>query len=350
MGLSVRARIALAMTVVVAANAAAAAFSWAYYSRAAEYGATARQATIAARAAASAAQRLSEFSADTGSLAFSLAQSSRPEETSGLYGAVQGTDVAVTDALRALSNVTTGTTGATLSTQWDATRRVTYAWINAEAVAAGSTLRLRRLDDGRYQAGTASNITLPADLQGMPASGLASASRQRVSALKDGTLRTVLHEADAASALATTEEEQARALARNGTAALVVASLVLAMAAAAWLHGTIARPLATAKRFADAVAAGDLGATFEHHAGDEIGTLTRSVEEMRDAVVHDLAVMREMAGAVLVTADGVRDAATHALATIDAGGDFDESLAEDVVAVVTRAEVLMDLASEMAVG
>jgi HAMP domain-containing protein len=350
MGLSVRARIALAMTVVVAANAAAAAFSWAYYSRAAEFGTAARQASVAARAASAAAQRITEFSADTSSLAFSLAGKARPQDTSALYGAVQGTDVAVSDALAALSKVTTGTMGSSLTTQWNEVRRVTYAWINAEAVSGGSVLRLRQLPDGRYQAGTASNITLPSDLQSMPAAGLAAASRQRVAALKDGSLRTLSRDADALSAQAAVDEEQARALARNGTAVLVLASLVLATAAAGWLHGTITRPLATAKLFADSVADGDLGATFDRHSDDEIGALTRSVEGMRDAVVRDLGVMREMAGAVLVTADGVRDAAAHALATIDAGGDFDESLAEDVVDVVTRAEVLMDLASEMAVG
>jgi methyl-accepting chemotaxis protein len=338
------------MSIVVVANAAAATFSWLYYSRAAEFGAAARAASVSARAAAAAAQRLTEFSADTSSLAFSLARSARPQDTSALYGAVQGTDVAVTDGLASLSRVATGDTGASLSKQWDEVRRVTYAWVNAEAVAGGSVLRLRQLPDGRYQAGTVSNITLPADLRSMPAAGLANASGLRVAALKDGTLRTLSRDADALSAQAAAEEEQARALARNGTAALVVASLVLAMAAAVWLHGTITRPLATAKRFADSVAGGDLGATFTHHAGDEIGALTHSVEAMRDAVVHDLAVMREMAGAVLVTADSVRDAATHALATIDASGEFDESLAEDVVDVVSRAEVLMDLASEMAVG
>lgn len=112
---------------------------------------------------------------------------------------------------------------------------------------------------------------------------------------------------------------------------LAALGLVVAIVAAVGLYRSIALPLSRARAFADTVASGHLEASFAHHRKDEIGALTHAVENMKDAVVRRIAVMREMAGAVLVTAESVRS----------------EAITADAPAAIHGAEVLLELSNQM---
>jgi len=84
---------------------------------------------------------------------------------------------------------------------------------------------------------------------------------------------------------------------------------MVSVGASVWLLRTIVGPLSDAKRTAERVAAGEYGAQFTRHSADEVGVLVGAIELMRDSVVSRINVMQEMAGAVLVTIDGVQEAA-----------------------------------------
>lgn len=342
---SVRQRIAIAMSAVLLANAAASGFSWVWYTRAARFADASRAATATARSAASVSQAVSRFMGDANGLAAFLAAGSAPAAATAIAATMLESDREVD---RALARMGAGSQSADLRARWEELRVVTYGWIDEVASSGRSPLRIRTAGGGRYRVGVTSDLALPASVASLDAAGLRDAARSRAEALRDGSLRRVLQDADARAARAAASEEDARTLARNGTAGLLALSVLVAIAASAWIYRTIATPLAAARTFAATVAAGDLRATMERHSTDEIGELTRTVSEMKDAVVRKVDTMREMAGAVLVTADGVAAAASHAGAVARSlPGAAEAGLSADVEDVESRANTLVGLAEQM---
>jgi len=334
------------MTVLMVANAAGAAFSWWAYAEAARYSAEARAASGRAALASSAAERVTAWSADTGTLAFAARQAKLSEELSGTYGNVLGSELAASSSLRRLGSLFPES-AKPVSDQWDRLRLVSYVWVNAEATEGGTTLRISRMPDGKFRASVASNLTTPTGIPADSASLLRAETRKEVEALKDGTLRNIVVASEQASVRAVAEEDRARLLALNGTIAWVLASLALAVIASIWLYRGIARPLAAARSYANRVAGGEWSAAFPTHRSDEIGALTHAVENMKDAFVRKATIMSEMAGAVLVTSGQVDAAAKHAQEAVAASGIASDDLTQDLAAVSAKTEVLTGLAAQM---
>lgn len=343
---TVRSRIAIAMTILVVANAVGAAFSWWAYGEAARYSAEARAASGRAALASAAAERVTAWSADAGTLAFAAREARRSEDISGPYGNVLGSELAATGALGRL-DARFGASALPLSAQWDELRLLTYLWVNSEAVDGGTDIRLSRMPDGRVRASAASNLVAPAGFADQSASQRRTTIRQRTEALKDGALRRIVVSSEQAAVEAALAADRALALARNGTIATLLFVLLLAVVASIWLYRSIARPLTTARVFADRVAGGDWAATFTLHRADEIGALTHAVENMKDAFVRKATIMSEMAGAVLVTSGQVDAAAKHAQQSVASGEISPEDLAQDLAAVSSRTETLTGLAAQM---
>lgn len=343
---TVRSRIAIAMTILVVANAVGAAFSWWAYGEAARFSAEARTASRRAALASAAAERVTAWSADAGTLAFAAREAKRSEDISGPYGNVLGSELAATGALRRL-NTQFGADAAPVADQWEELRLLTYLWVNSEAVDGGTDIRLSRMSDGRIRASAESNLVAPEGFADQTASQFRTTIRQRTEALKDGTLRQIVVGSEQNAVEAAVAADEALALARNGTITTLLFVLLLAVGASIWLYRSIARPLTNARVFADRVAAGDWAATFTLHRSDEIGALTAAVENMKDAFVRKATIMSEMAGAVLVTSGQVDAAAKHAQQTVASGETSPAALAEDLAAVSTRTETLTGLAAQM---
>lgn len=118
----------------------------------------------------------------------------------------------------------------------------------------------------------------------------------------------------------------------------------------AYLIVTIRRELDRAGAFATAVAAGDLGVSFDAHASDEIGVMTRSVEAMKDALAQRVENLREMAGVVMVTASDVKARMFATREALDRAETSGDAMAEAKAAAdqgVASAELLDDLAKQM---
>jgi len=343
---TVRSRIAIAMTALVLANAVGAVFSWWAYGEAARYSADARAASRRAALASAAAERVTAWSADTGTLAFAAREAKRSEDISGPYGNVLGSELAATGALRRL-DAQFGSDARPLTGQWEELRLLTYLWVNSEAIDGGTDIRLSRMSDGRIRASSQSNLVAPQGFVAQTASEFRATIRQRTEALKDGTLRNLVVSSEQDAVEAAVAADEALALARNGTIATLLFVLVLAVGASIWLYRSIARPLTSARDFADKVAGGDWTATYTLHRSDEIGALTHAVENMKDAFVRKATIMSEMAGAVLVTSGQVDAAAKHAQQTVASGEISPTALAEDLAAVSARTETLTGLAAQM---
>lgn len=220
-----------------------------------------------------------------------------------------------------------------------------FVWVNAEAAEAGWPTRLKLMDNGQVRASVDTNIVAPARLSGMSSGELRREVRQEYEAFRDRRLRAVMRAAEAEAADAQALETQARSFAAALTIALFAFSALVAAAAAVWLYRTIAAPLNRARSVADAVTAGDLDAAFDSTADDEIGSLVHAVEAMRDTVVSRIKIMREMAGAALVTSEGVARAASEAL---DAAEDMaDPQLQSALSEVKDRTQALEMLAAQM---
>lgn len=340
---TVRSRIIIVMAVLVLANAATAVVSRALYVRAAAYGAASQAAERRAGLAAAASDRVTAFSADAGTLAFAALQSRTSEAVSRAYGDVVGSEQSATHALQRLAAAAPGSS-TQLGRQWDGVRLATYVWVNAEASQGGAALRIRNVPGQGYRASVESNLATPVALQAMAGGQMRDEVRSETAVLRDATLRSLVVASQQAADQAAAAEDLAARQAQGVTVALVLATLVLAVVGAVWLYRSIATPLARARSFADRVAQGDLYAMFESHRADEIGALTHAVENMRDAVVHEIAVMREMAGAVLITAEELRTAASHASGVAQASG---AELASDLGEVQRHSEVLSGLAVQM---
>lgn len=99
-------------------------------------------------------------------------------------------------------------------------------------------------------------------------------------------------------------------------------ALLMAIAIAVVTSRGLTERLSRAAAYADRVAAGDLSATQEDRGNDEIGTLTRAVETMKDNLVRRLTELREMGGRVTEAAEEV--ASTAAVIAATANGLMDK--------------------------
>lgn len=311
MNLSVKARIAVAMLVVVAVNVIAGVAGWELHSRAVDADALAVRAANRASSLTTLSDDVTSFVNEATGLALAV-NTGVSEESSAEYGDLIGANATVGRAIGALPSAAGGTTDATIGQHWESLRTAVFVWVNAEAERGESNVRLTLTDTGQVRASVRSNIERPAALAGMDAGALRREVRRESEAYKDDLLRVASANAMEEAQTARGAEARARALASNVTLVAIGISIIVALMAAVWLYGTIAGPLDEAKRVAEAVAGGDYARVFKRQSNDEIGALVHAVEDMRDAIVGKIAVMREMAGAVLVTAEGVEKSASAA--------------------------------------
>lgn len=347
MRLTVKARIALVMGIVVAANVAAGGVATYYYAQAAEYGSQAQAALEKAKRVGVVSQATSEFIARVGDLALSFSEGSASEDQSTTYGELQGADQVGSGGVRRLTATLAASDASAVADGWYMLRLSAYTWVNGEAAQNGAGFRLRETQPGVFRSSVDSNITTPSALVGLAGPQLRAAVRDEANGFRDRTLRRIAVSADAAAVRARAAEKQATDLARSATLAAITLSVIVTMLAAVWLYRTIATPLARAKRFADTVAAGDLSATIGKHTADEIGTLTHAVEDMKDSIGQKIAAMQEMAGAVLFIAEGVHESADSARSAAVALGDTTAGLAVMLDGVVEQSDTLSGLAAQM---
>ncbi len=342
--LNVKARIAVAMTIVLAVNILAGATSWWLNTQAVEHSAEARAAAVRAQWVGRLSEAVTTFVSESNDLAFGL-DSDLSAEGSAEYGDVIGVDSEIAHLLNAAPDGVSQEDLQGVLTAWNALRTDVFVWVNAEAAGVGWPTRLKLMDNGQVRASVDTNIEVPARLAGMTSGDIRREVRQEYEAFRDRRLRAVMRAAEAEAADAQALETQARSFAAALTIALFAFSALVAAAAAIWLYRTIAAPLNRARSVADAVTAGDLDASFDNTANDEIGSLVHAVEAMRDTVVSRIKIMREMAGAVLVTSDGVTRAVGNAL---DAAEDIaDPQLQSAFTEVKDRTQTLEALAAQM---
>ncbi len=344
MKLSVKVRIAIAMTLVLTVNVAAGAVSWALNARAAQYAEASREASDRARWVGGLSGLVTTFVSEANDLAFGVG-SDLSAEGSAEYGDVMGVDGEIDHWVRTPEPGLDPDELEQIETAWSELRIAVFVWVNAEAVEAGSPTRLTLTDDGRVRASVDTNIEAPVALASLGTGELRREVRSEAEAFGDGLLRGIERSAQEEMAAALVGEQQARDLATVVTLVLIAASILMAAGAAVWLYRTIASPLNRARAVADAVASGDLDAAFGRHSEDEIGSLIHAVEAMRDAVVTRITMMREMAGAVLVTADGVAEA------VLEAGDHVGDDAAPELLGALDdvgeRTRVLGSLAGQM---
>lgn len=347
MNLSVKARIAVVITLVVASNVLAGAVSAALYSKASSSAAVARAAADRSRKASIASERVTEFLGGGTDLALAVSRQTPSEERSQLYGAVEGEDQAVQLALRALGSSLPATTAAQIDQDWQSVRLDVYTWVNREAELGKADFRITRDAASNYRASVQTNITPSPTLATMTGEVLRLTVRSEAERFKASTLGDVVRQADLDAQVSAAVEAEVRSMAQRGSLLLVIACAVFALLLGIWLYRSIARPLTAARVYADRVAHGDYEAQLAVHTDDEIGVLTTAVANMKDGLVHDMSVMREMAGAVIFTAEGVRSAAEQTSEAFEA----EELRVDDVRAglkdVQAQAGVLMELAGEL---
>jgi methyl-accepting chemotaxis protein len=95
--------------------------------------------------------------------------------------------------------------------------------------------------------------------------------------------------------------------------------------------GSITKPLTKAAAYANLVSEGHLEARYQSHTNDEIGSLTRAIECMKDDLVKRMFQLREMAGVVSYAADEVTHTSGLVVQTTERlqhGGDQAGAVAE----------------------
>jgi methyl-accepting chemotaxis protein len=110
-----------------------------------------------------------------------------------------------------------------------------------------------------------------------------------------------------------------------------IVTLLAALALGLVTAGSITKPLSSAVAYANLVSEGHLEARFPNHTGDEIGSLTRAIECMKDDLVRRMFQLREMAGVVSYAADEVTHTSGLVVQTTERlqhGGDQAGAVAE----------------------
>ncbi|MDZ4168301.1 MAG: methyl-accepting chemotaxis protein [Coriobacteriia bacterium] len=338
---TVRLRIVLAMFIVVLANLVVGGFASYQYAQAAASASAAAEAQARAGLLAQASQRLTEYFSEATNLALSMKASTSSEEISTEYGGFIGVDQSVFMALGRLEAGLPSEDYERMSRTWEDLRIDVAKWVNTEALSGGTPIRLRRMENGSFRASVETDLYAE---EGTPASEMRRAVHVKEEAFRDGLLRGLVRDAEAEALLATRAEKQASELARAAILVSIGVALFVALAMSVWLYRSIATPLTAAKHFSDEVAAGHLEASIVHRTGDEIGALTLSVENMRDAVVRRLDNIRELAGVVLV----LTESSTATLA--EAEKALAEGESERAAASLTEARATTATLSELASG
>lgn len=343
MTLSVKQRIGVAMTLVVLVNLVAGGFGWLLHQRAASYELASERATARSEWVGSVSGRVFTFASEATDLALGVAKG-QSEESSAEYGDLVGADAATSRLIGRAPDDLDPDMAADIAKRWEALRPAVFAWVNAEAERADSTLRLTLGEGDEVRASTSSTIEVPAELDGLDVPLMRRAVRSEVESFIAGELRLALNDAENDARAAEVAASRAREIAFTVTAAAIALSLVVAVIAAIWLYRTIAGPLIAAEKVARQVTAGDYSAAFMKTRDDEIGALVHAVEEMRETVVGHVNVMRELAGAVIVTAADVSAGAT---AVRELTPNARDQLSEVVTGVERHSATLSQLADQM---
>jgi methyl-accepting chemotaxis protein len=160
-------------------------------------------------------------------------------------------------------------------------------------------------------------------------------------------LGKLLSKADSVAAAASSAEAAARENAQRVTLILVALSVFVAIALGLWLYRGIVRPLGIARDYADRVAAGEYSASLGRHTNDEIGALTHAIENMKDNLVHEMEVMREMSGVIMITTEGIR-ASVSEIERVSREGSASQSEIDDgLIEVGQQSDLLLELATQM---
>lgn len=343
MTLSVKRRIGVAMILVVLVNLVAGGFSWLLHQRAADDELVSRHASARSEWVAAVSSEVFAFVSEATDVALGVTKG-ESAESSAEYGDLVGVDAAVSRLLDRVPADLDPAMSSQIAERWEALRPAVLAWVNAEATAADSTLRLTIADGGEVRAGTSTAIEVPAGLEGLDVTLMRRAVRSQAESLIAGELRHALDDATSDARSAERAAAQARSDAFSITVAAIALSLVVAVLAAIWLYQTIAGPLAAAEKVARKVSEGDYSVMFTKTADDEIGTLVHAVEEMRDTVVGQVNVMRELAGAVIITAG---DVATGAGDVRHLTPNASEELSQVLTKVERHSTTLSGLAEQM---
>lgn len=341
--MDVRQRIAAAMAVVVAFDIFAGIVALGLNQRVVAETRRSRDAAVREQWMDQVAMRATQFMAESSGLVMDVA-TMETLERSVKYGQLIGSDFNVARALQKPPSAVAEKDAQEVRSAWRDMRMMTLAWVNAESEATGSSLRLRLMPNESVRASVYSDVRLPRSLAGLSLPEMHEAVRRHGEVFRDRLLRGMRVQAAGEAHAAQLAEADARALATAATTGLLGSCLVVAILAGLWLYRTIARPLASARLIAESVAAGDLDARFERHGDDEIGGLIHAVEGMRDAVVGKIAIMREMAGVVIVTSDGVRRAAAVAG---DVADKNDARVVDAIAQVNEQSRTLSSLASQL---
>lgn len=343
MTLSVKQRIGIAMTLVVLVNLVAGGFSWLLHQRANDDELVSQRASARSEWVAAVSNEVFAFVSEATDVALGVTKG-ESAESSAEYGDLVGADAATSRLLDRVPDDMDSAMSAGIAERWEALRPAVFAWVNAEAERADSTLRLTLGDGGEVRASTSTIIEVPAELDGLDAPLMRRAVRSQAESLIAGELRHALDDAQTDARAAELAAEKARDTAFAVTVGAIAISLVVALVAAIWLYHTIAGPLIAAEKVARKVSAGDYSATFTKMADDEIGTLVHAVEEMRDAVVGQVNVMRELAGAVIITAG---DVTAGAGAVRSLTPNADDQLSAVLTSVEQHSRTLSGLADQM---
>lgn len=343
MTLSVKQRIGVAMTLVVLVNLVAGGFSWLLHQRAAGEELTSQHAAARSEWVGGVADQVFGFVSEATDVALGVTKG-ESAESSAEYGDLVGADAATSRLVGRAPDDLDAAMAAQIADRWAALRPAVFAWVNAEAERANSTLRLTLGDGGEVRASTSTTIEVPAELDGLDASLMRRAVRSQAEALIAGELRRALDDAESDARAAELAAEKARDTAFAVTVAAIALSVVVALVAALWLYRTIAGPLVAAEKVARRVTAGDYSAAFIEPQNDEIGALVHAVEEMRDTVVGQVSVMRELAGAVIVTAGDVTAGASSVRKLTPNAGD---TLSSVLTSVEQHSKTLSGLADQM---
>lgn len=341
--MSVRQRIAIAMIAAVLVNVVAGVASWWLNGRADTNERQARDASARAEWVSEVGGAVTSFMSEATDLALGV-RSGKSEEASAEYGDLVGADAAVSRLIGRMPDGVEVDLARRIADEWTAVRPGVLTWVNLEAEDAGMPLRLSLTDAGRLRSSASTTIDASADLGSIEPGVVRRGIRAEAEAFSKGTLRIALSDATADASAARAAAIDARETAKTVTLAAIALSVLVALLAAVWLYQTIAGPLSRAHESARRITAGDLETSFEVHGSDEIGTLVQAVEEMRGSVVGQLAVMREMAGAVIVTAEDVADG-TRSIRALGVSGD--ERFTEAIVRVEGDSELLSSLARQM---
>jgi HAMP domain-containing protein len=136
---------------------------------------------------------------------------------------------------------------------------------------------------------------------------------------------------------------QSRTVIVTAIAALIFVTLSLGL----WLYISTVPSLRRAESFAKQVAEGDPTASIGKHSSSEIGSMTRSVEEMKDTLVRRMDGMREMGDAVWVVASDLTENSQAAEVAVDHLASVSGAPPDDVEAATRSVSEMSRLSAQL---